>query len=126
MLSARLLPGGYLSDSAGPGTVAFQIERAWYLPGSGSAFTHGPELSVDAKAGRVYYLRVVPRLGLVGLLGLERVAAATGEAEIRRCRPLCLKSSLFGGRSQDASQRGLASGLIWRHVKQGPRARVTY
>ena len=102
VLSAQLLPGGYLADSAAPGRVVLQIERAWQLPSNGSAATYGPGLSVEAEAGRVYYLRVVPRLGLVGLLGLERVAAATGEAEIRSCRQMRLMVAPYGGPARSA------------------------
>jgi hypothetical protein len=85
---APLLPGGYLSQSVAPGRISFHIGRTWDLAGDPLAAAHmaGPEISLTTKPGRVYYLKVVPRPGLIDQLALQAVAAATGEEEIRSCR----------------------------------------
>ena len=88
----QLLPGGYLSYSAVPGRIAFQIERSWDLSRGATAGTPGPVLAFSAERGQIYYLRVVPHPGLVDQLALEPVPAATGEGEISRCRLLRRKS----------------------------------
>jgi hypothetical protein len=92
----QLLPGGYLADAAAPGRLGFRVDRSWRLGREedlAAANMPGAELTLTAEAGRVYYLKVVPRPGLVDQLALEAVPAATGGNEIRTCRRLRWKST---------------------------------
>jgi hypothetical protein len=97
--AVQLLPGSYLSHAVVPGRTAFRIERSWRLGGNDFAYSRmpGPELAFTAEAGWVYYLRVVPRPGLVDQLALQLVDATTGGDEIQSCRLLRRKSVLYGG-----------------------------
>jgi hypothetical protein len=97
--AVQLLPGGYLSQAALPGRIVFQIERSWRLGENDIVYSRmpGPELAFTVEAGRVYYLGVVPRPGLVDQLALQPVDAATGGDEVLSCRLLRWKSVLYGG-----------------------------
>jgi hypothetical protein len=95
---AQLLPSGYLSLSAVPGRIPFQVERCWSLGAATSVSWPSPERTVTAEAGRMYYLRVVALRVPADQLALQLMDATTGQGEIRSCRLVRWRPALYGGR----------------------------